>query len=279
MKNTPLALILFLVTQLSLAKSLVPQVGIDTVLSDENVTYKFTQDDNYIFLNVSTSDEKAIMSMLHLGVSVFFDVKGKNKKNVFIKYPSEPIRPNFKGESKETKGQRRPKYKSSKEIEDEAHRKKRIKELLENDYPQKATYVYFDSEEEFHLQLNNLDISLSFTYDEVEGRLDYDLKIPKSKINNNTQKGLDNLAIGVKTMREKQKNEKEGISGNIGGLGIGGQQGGGQVRSGRGQGGGPSGGGRGQRGGQGSQRGGPPKSDTNKPTQTMLDFWFKPNSN
>ena len=257
------------------AKSDVNAINRDTVLIDENVTYKFTEDEKNVHLNISTTDEKTIMSILHLGVSVFFDVKGKKKENVSIKYPAEPLPRN----RKQQKGAGPV---SEDAFEEESSRRNKIIEILEKDYSQKGEYTYFDSTEEFNILLNNLDFSVAFKYDEVEGLFEYDLKLPKSKISADAKNDLSKLAIGIKTVKEKRKDNKEGkgLNGSLGGFSLGsGQQSGG--RSGGGQGGGRQGGGGGQGGGRqggGGQGGGPPKdASQNKPSDTLLNFWFKPN--
>ncbi|KAG1658329.1 hypothetical protein GQR58_023086 [Nymphon striatum] len=185
-------------------------VAIDTVLTDENVSYEFSEDANNVMVNISTTDEKTIMN------------RTVRKK---IKRVDE----------------------------------RRLKKLWKADYHQFAEYGYYNDTQEFNILLNNLAISVSFTYDEVEGLFEYELKLPKTKINIDSGKDLSKLTIGVKTVKEKKKQNKEGgLNGNLGGISLGGQQGGG--RSGGGQG-GPPGGSRGGRGGQGGQGGGPPNSD------------------
>ena len=213
--------------------------------------------------------------MLRLGVSVFFDIKGKKKQNVFVKYPSEPLQ----GQRKE-RPQGRPERSSRSEPtsieEDQAKRKKRIKDILENDYSQNAQYGYFGETEDFHILMNNLNMSAAFTYNEEEGVLEYNLVLPKSKISTDVDIDLSKLTIGVKTIKVKREREnQEGVQGSIGGISLGGQQRGGRSGGGRGQAGGRSGGGRsgGGQGGQGGQRGGPRNSGNQ--SDTLLNFWFK----
>lgn len=246
-------------------------VAIDTVLTDENVSYEFSEDANNVMVNISTTDEKTIMSILHLGVSVFFDIKGKKKQNVYIKYPSESMAPN----RKQPKGDRRG---TDREEEDQESRRKKIKKIMESDYHQFAEYGYYNDTQEFNILLNNLAISVSFTYDEVEGLFEYELKLPKTKINIDSRKDLSKLTIGVKTVKEKKKQNKEGgLNGNLGGISLGGQQQGG--RSGGGRAGGGQGGGRGGQGGQGGQRGGARNTgDQSRPSDVLLNYWFKAKS-
>jgi len=258
MKHNILIILLFL--SYSISANTLPSAITDTVIVQEKVSYKYTNNPNNIHLNISTSDEKTILSILHLGISVYFDIKGKKKQNVFVKYPSEPLKPQRKrGEKQQQEPQ---------SFEEEAKNKiQRIKEIIENNYSQKALYVYFDDSEEFNILLNTLEINISLKFDETNGILAYDLHIPKSLINTDSKKSLEKLTVGIKTVKEKVKQHSEN---NLSGLSMGNQRGGG--RQGGGQG-GPPGGGR-----QGSQRGGSPNEKaTNSPTEVMLDFWFEAN--
>lgn len=274
-KNIVLTVLLVSLTNSVSAKNSLATVVIDTLLTYENVTYTVTANENNLHVNISTSDEKTMMSMLKLGVSVFFDIKGKKKQNVYVKYPSEPIiqhqiQQRQQGRSKLSDRSSRSEATSIEE--DEANRKKRITDILENDYSQNAEYSYFGDAVDFHILMNTLGISAAFTYNEEEGLLEYDLTLPKSKINTDDNKDLLKLTIGIKTIKEKrERNNKEGIQGNIGGISLDSQQRGG--RSGSGQAGGRSG------GGQRGQRGGPPNArDQSKTSHVLLNFWFKADS-
>ena len=267
MKYIPIT-ILLIMTFSATAKTFVSTAVIDTVLSKENVDYNVTQDESNIYLNISTADKKTMMSMVRLGVTVFFDIKGKKKENVYVKYPSEAMALNT---NKRRREEGRPM-----DIENEEERGDRIMEILEKDYPQKAEYVYFDDSEEFNIQLNSLTIEVAFNYDQDTESLVYSLTIPKTRINTNDKKDLSKLTIGVKTVKEERKDgNANGLSGNIGGMTIGGQQRG----QGRGAGIGGGQGGRGHGGGRGGQGGGRPNSERpTRPEEVLLDFWFDANS-
>ncbi|MEO9893889.1 hypothetical protein [Aurantibacter sp.] len=229
------------------------------IIVDENVSYKFNHDLQSVYLNISTADTNTIMSMLHMGVSVFFDVKGKKKQNVYVKYPLEPSRPNSKRGGEEVLGE---------EIADK--RSIQIKNIIENELPQEAIYSYFEVDEEFHILLNTVGISLGYTYDEATGLLDYSLTIPKNKISDNPKADFNKLMIGIKTNGPEEKSQAERPNISMGGRG-GGQRGGGG-RQGGGQRGGGRQGGSGQRGG--GQGGSPNDAQNDKPKIETLDFWF-----
>ena len=257
------------------AKGIMPLVEVDTVLTDENVTYTITSDENNIHVNVSTTDEKVMMSMLRLGVTVFFDIKGKKKENVYVKYPSEAMeREKRQGRPDQASQNERPEASSLEE--DEAKRKKRIMDILEKDYSQTAAYNYFDDSEEFHILMNTLAIDVAFTYNDAEDVLEYNLTIPKSKINTDSSKDLSKLTIGIETIKAKRKGSGEnGVQGSLSGINLG-RQGGGR-QGGGGQGGPPGGvgGGQGGRSQGGGGQGGRPNGGQSRPADTLLEFWFK----
>lgn len=255
MKYIIISLLLFCSLFTVSATTIIPNKEKDTtIISNNNITYKVAQDDTNLYINISTSDTKAIMSILHFGVTVFFDIKGKKKQTVYVKYPLEPIKPNMK------KGVNL--NDDFPTLEDENRIKLSIINTIENELPQEAEYRYFDAKDTFHILLNTQDISLSYNYNIANGLLEYNLKIPKNKINADSKKDLSKLMIGVKTNSIELKQINNGKpSVNIGGIGFGGQ-------GGR-QGGSPG-------GGQGGQRNGSPAAEKNaKPKEAILDFWFK----
>ncbi|MEP1019163.1 hypothetical protein, partial [Maribacter dokdonensis] len=50
--------------------------------TEDNITYQSIIDAEHIMVQLSTVDQATMMSMLHQGFYVYFDVKGKKKKNV-----------------------------------------------------------------------------------------------------------------------------------------------------------------------------------------------------
>lgn len=233
-----------------------------TLVSNENVDYKVTQDQDNLYVSISTSDNKTIMSILHLGVTVYFDIKGKKKKNVYVKYPIVPIRPKRKREQEVAN--------DIQLFEEDNLAKNRILDIIESDLPKEAEYRYFDNKESFHILLNNLNVTITYDYNVTNGLLEYHLKVPKNKINSNPKKDLSNLLIGVKTNEIYQKNRNnERPNASMGGRGSGGQSGPPGGGQGGGQGGSPS-------GEQGGQSGKSQMSDKNQDKSGVaLDFWFK----
>jgi uncharacterized membrane protein YgcG len=242
--------LLFTVYAVSARNSIITTVQDTTVVFNENVTYSVFEDNQYFNVSISTKDNDVISSMLRLGVSVYFDVKGKEKEDVYVKYPLEPIISSFiRGEESSQ---------SLPSLEDEQMRKENIAKLVNEELPLEAMYHYFDNEEQFHVLLNSLDASVSYTYNKEEGLLEYQLRIPKYKVSSNPKEDFSQLIIGVKSNKmtnNRQKAESESQPNGKGG----GQRSGGS-----------RGGGRGNRGG-GDRTGG----QTSQQSTKTLDFWFK----
>ncbi len=251
MKKTVGLLLLLCTVYSAKAKDFITTVVQDTtVVVNENVVYKVSRDSQNFNVSISTKDNDVIMSMLRLGVSVYFDVKGKEKEDVFVKYPLEPVRPSFNRGEESSQG--------LPSLEDEQKIKEHIAKLVDEDLPLEAMYHYFDNEEQFHVLLNSLDASVSYTYDKGKGLLKYQLKIPKYKISPNSKEDFSKLIIGVKSnkMPEKRQKVNNGSQSN-------------------GRGGGPPSGGRGG-GGRGGKGGGErPGGQNSQQAMKTLDFWFK----
>jgi hypothetical protein len=264
MKQTISFLILFYIIFPLSAKTTYHTQKKDTIeVSNNNVNYRVTHDKNNLYLHISTLDHKVIQSMLRSGITVFFDIKGKKKKNVFIKYPSNP---NNSSKGSRPKGKREENSRTEfNSFEDINKQDERIVKLIEDDFPQEAEYKYFDSKIKFNILLNRLDISALLNYNRESKVFNYKLKVPKDKINADPKKNLSKLMIGIKTNSMKQGEYSKGKpSLNVGGRGSGGQEGGQR--------------GGGQGGEQGGQRNGPPSSDERSNSkENKLNFWFKVN--
>ncbi|MDW5288522.1 hypothetical protein [Formosa sp. PL04] len=251
MKSQLFGLILCCITLSSYAHPENGYLVADTIsIANENVNYKVTDNERYIMVDISTQDTKTIMTMLHHGVTVFFDLKGKDKEDVAVKYPLEPINMQMK-----PKGSRTDDFQTEAEVN---QIKKNIKKAVSTDFPEEAEYIFFDKTNNFNVLLNSLDIKAVYGYNEKTGILTYQLTIPKSKLKEKSKSDFSKLKIGVKTeMPEKGKKSgpTESLEGGGGGRGGSGGRGGG-------------GGGRSSQSQQGSDDG-----DSKGPTG--IDFWFE----
>jgi len=207
-----------------------------TKIENKKINYRFTSDANNLYLNIKTSDRDNIMSMLRSGISVYFDTKGKKKKNVYVRYPINS------GKRKERGG---------------GQSDQKGPQLMDviSEMSKKAEYGHFKNKQQFHIDLNTQDIQLGFKFNKEERALEYHLKVPKTQIIADKELDLSKLSVGV-VIGEKNRE-----------LQVGSQQ---RSSGGRGQrgGGGPPGGGPGQqRGGNGAQQSG-------RPSLTSINFWF-----
>ncbi|HDZ06097.1 hypothetical protein LCGC14_0129350 [marine sediment metagenome] len=226
--------------------------------SQDNIVYESTIDDKNVVIKLSTVDQATMLSMLHGGFYVYFDMKGKKKKNVSIQYPinaTPPQRPDKNDRD------------SNREDRDEEAQKGPDIAVLIEKLPKTAAYVNFDSEQEFHLDLNNLGVMISYSFDQEAKELSYTLMIPKHNLLSGKSSDLSKLSIGVVSPKVKTEAKNEGSGISFGGRSQGGGPGGSGGGPG-GQGGGSGGGGRG-----GLQNG--PPNQVQRPEEVSLNFWFK----
>ena len=219
-----------------------------TKIENKNIRYHFTSDANNLYLTINTKDRATMMSMVRSGISVYFDVKGKKKKNVYVKYTINSKRPdrNNRGGT----DQKRPE----------------LSETI-NELPKKAEYSYFENTQQFHTELNTQDIMLGFEYSKKERALEYHLRIPKEHISGDKELDLTKLSLGIIVGAKDTDRKGHRRNSQMQGPSGGGQRGSGGCRGGSGGGRGGSGGGRGQGGGNNSQQG-------ERPSKTTIDFWF-----
>lgn len=221
--------------------------------SEDNIEYKAIFDGQNVYLTLRTEFKETMQSMLRRGYIIYFDVKGKKKKNVSIQYP-------LKAERLE-KGTRPERGEHRENKENSVHKGPDMAKIIEN-LPKRANYTYFDSSQDFNLDVNNLGIAMNYHYENAEEGpvLVYHLKIPASKISTETN-SLSKLSIGIVSTKQEQKNSHQKPS-----ISMGGRQGGGGQGA-------PPGGGRSGGAGRGSG-GRPPQADTDSQVE-KIDFWFK----
>jgi len=205
-----------------------------------------------LYVTLHTEFKETMLSMLHRGYTIYFDVKGKKKKNVSIQYPLKTER--LEKGTRPERGER---------IGNGEQNGPDINKMLEN-LPKMANYTSYDSSQDFNLDLNSLGIEMNYSYEEsteVGPILEYHLKIPASKIVMENE-DLSKLSIGVVSIKQEQKENKQQAN-----MGRSGRQGGGQGGRSRGGGGGRGGGG---------NRGGSTQARETVQVAT-IDFWFELN--
>ncbi|MDF4202961.1 hypothetical protein PXD56_08350 [Maribacter sp. SA7] len=220
----------------------------------DNITYNSKLDQDNVYVELSTTDEPTMMSMLHRGFYVYFDEKGKKKKNVSVQYPLEvkmPQRPDRNERGSDNRDEEKEKIGPN------------IPLLIE-EMPKTAKYINYDSEQEFHLDLNNLGINISYLFNEESKELIYRLSIPRSSIADSGTE-FSKLSIGIVTPKMETPNKDQNSNISFGGGGQGRGSGGGRGQ--RGSGGGQD------RGGRGGSQGGPSQQDE-RPKEVSINIWF-----
>lgn len=217
--------------------------------SEDNIEYKANFDGKDLYVTLHAEFKETMQVMLHRGYTIYFDVKGKKKKNVSIQYPLKTERP-----EKGTRPERGDRSGNGEQNGPD------INKMLEN-LPKTANYTSYDSSQDFNLDLNSLGIEMNYSYEEsteVGPILEFHLKIPASKIVKENE-DLSKLSIGVVSTKQEQKENKQQAN-----MGRSGRQGGGQ--GGRARGGGGGRGGAGNRGGSTQAR--------ELVQEATIDFWF-----
>lgn len=172
-----------------------------TVIQEEHMQYEVTEDATHLFVHVSTTDQNKMRTMMHFGLTIYFDVKGKKKKDVFIKYPFETVAPRLPQAGPPP---------SEEERQEKKQKQPDIHRIIEQ-LPAEAIYSYFDNVQQFHKDLNSLDINYSWHYHNEDKRLEFLLKIPKHRVTTSKISEVTNLSIGVATSKIEpsfQRNNK-----------------------------------------------------------------------
>jgi hypothetical protein len=194
MKNLLPIPLIFLVLSLNATNTTNLILNDTTEIVDAEVLYKVFKKNNYLYLNLSTTNKQTATSIIKKGLIVYFDVKGKQKKDVYIKYPYS---------SAQEKTVNKPyKFNEETSILD-------LKNIIER-LPAEAEYAYYKEKQLFHKDLNFHNISIAY---KVTGELfEFILKVPKNKITNNSKIDLTKLSIGVTSNPYKtfDKNKQQG---------------------------------------------------------------------
>ena len=214
-----------------------------TQVSNENILYKVSQDDSYVFLNISTTDKKTAMSIIRNGLTIYYDIKGKKKKDVYVKYP-------YSNEPRQSR-------QGSQENNDANPID--LNSMIEK-LPAEAEYGSFEEKQAFNKDLNTLDIAIATHYTASSQLFEFSIKIPKAKIASQVNSDFSKLSIGVVANKMEGAVKKERGQGQNQGM-----------RSGGGRRGNGSGGGRGGARGQNEQQSSPTTE------RATIDFWFGAN--
>tara|TARA_R110002050_G_scaffold141251_2_gene266313 strand:+ start:21477 stop:22238 length:762 start_codon:yes stop_codon:yes gene_type:complete len=209
--------------------------------SDSQIRYQVSNNEDFLFLTLNTSNRASIMKIIRTGLTIYFDTNGKKTKETYIQYPVRKLS-NLEN------------VKSNQDPRNKPH-KMNLSNMISG-VPLLANY-YID-ETEHSIQLTNDTSGLTASLTEENGALTYRIKIPFSKITTHGANSLTNFVVGIESGAFKSPSQRP--SQNSGGPS--GQGGGGGGRGGAGRPGGP---------GNGGAPGGGQSTEMTEP----IKFWFK----
>ncbi len=148
---------------------------------ESQVLYKVTNDDKNLHVILNTTSQASILKILKTGLTIYFDISGKKKQDVFVHYP----------------------YKLNYDLKKEDYKKdantdpnKKNLNYFVSQIPAELIFSDHNATEHINLHDVNIDIKDSITVlhnDEII----YELIIPLSRISKKGLFSLANLSIGV----------------------------------------------------------------------------------
>lgn len=205
------------------------ELGDRSHLDDKSkILYEVSNDEKNLHVMFRTSERASIIKILQTGFRVYFNTKGKKKKDISIQYPlpqdMETFRQSMMSEMEQ--GGRQPQLDINKMLGMISHI---------------GIYSYFGEEENINLYSNGSDIKVSIKSTQQD-ELTYDLIIPFTRIFKDETTDVSNLTVGFVSGKMEMPSSGGGMSGG-GGMRGGGMSGGGMGGGGGMRGGGKSGGG------------------------------------
>jgi uncharacterized membrane protein YgcG len=196
-----------------------------------SLQYNITNDNEFVYVCVATSDENTKMKILRAGISIYIDVKGKKNKLTGITYP-------IKENQKNDFTMNRDELRNSSRFNQENNRSRKPNFNKSNSY--KCFGFLNDVDGEYYLNANN-PIKMSIDYD-LNNNLVVEASIPIKNFYDknlnatpspNISLGivLNNLMTGFNPSRNNT-NRNYNMGGMNGGMRGGGMRGGGGMRSG-----------------------------------------------
>ena len=209
--------------------------------TDSNLLYYVSNDDENLYIRLSTSETTSIAKILRTGLTIYFDVKGKKSKDIFVHYPL--------AQNQHLSG-------NNNIYTPQIELPKLIAQISDI-----ASYSNNNMTEDFSVVMADSDIKINIQ-SKSNTEITYSLSIPFTKIAKNGLADLSNLSVGIVSGRYDSPSS-----------GGSGKSGGGQGQSGAGMGssGMHSGGGQGRGRGMGS---GQAQGNMSAMT-TPIKFWFK----
>lgn len=190
---------------------------------ENNIAYKVTHDDDYLYLELKTDDKTSIMKIAKQGLYIYIDPRGHKSKEIFFNYPLDR-----KFNQSEMKNGMRPQMGSREEFNVHEAFEKISMEALYSKYGEAEKFPVYSNSSGFNVELNTSDKSV----------LIYKLRIPFDEIQSGGLKNLDDLSLGIETaifempsMNAHSGGGMDGGSGRPSGMGMQGGRDGSQMNS------------------------------------------------
>lgn len=148
--------------------------------NQHQILYKVTNDDTNLHVILNTSSSTSILKILKTGLTIYFDVTGKKRQDVFIHYPFK-LKTELQNEN----------YKEDMKAEPSA----RSLNYYVSQIPAELVYSAYGKNETIKLSRNS-EIKDSITVIK-ENEIVYELCIPLSRLSINGKYSLTNLSIGI----------------------------------------------------------------------------------
>ena len=247
-KYAPLLLLILTgCSTLQVTTSIAEEEQRDDIISqyqfEDNILYQVSNDQENLHIKFKTSDRSSIMKILGQGTYLYFDIKGKKKRDVSLEYPM----------ASENGTDRRPGMNQN----PGERTRLDLTEILAR-IPKEAELINHKESELIQFNMLESDIKPSLTVS-GESEITYDLIIPFHRISKNGLSSITTLSVGIVT-KGMNPSSMGGQSGRMGGM----PQGGGKKG---GKGGGMSGG---RSGSMDGRQGGPRDGEMASP----INIWF-----
>ena len=255
-KYAPLLLLILTgCSTLQVTTSIAEEEQRDDIISqyqfEDNILYQVSNDQENLHIKFKTSDRSSIMKILGQGTYLYFDIKGKKKRDVSLEYPM----------ASENGTNRRPGMNQN----PGERTRLDLAEMLDR-IPKEAELLNHKESELIQFSLLESDIKPSLTVT-GESEITYDLIIPFHRISKNGLSSITTLSVGIVT-KGMNSSSMGGQSGGMGGS-RGGSMGG------MPQGGGKKGGkGGGMGGGRSGSMDGPQGGSRDGEMASPINIWF-----
>ena len=178
---------------------------------ESKIRYQVTNDEKNLHIKLITSEETSIIKIFRTGLTIYFDVNGKKKKDVYFQYPI---------------ARKDQMSKSNMQRQGSGQQFGLDLERLLTHIPLEAVFSHSGSTEQIHVLLKDPDIYVSIeAINDTE--IIYDVIISFDKISQEGFYALSDLSVGIVSGKFEMLSMGTGMSGDRGGQsgGMGGKSG------------------------------------------------------